>query len=497
MSDPTYAADSPVPSPGTAPGPTAGARSGSDGLSGRVGVAELVLTVLAFSAPVVVVSGFTPFIIGFGGVGAPVAWIVAMVVLLLFAVGYTTMTRYLPNPGAFYAYITAGLGRPLGLGSSFLAMLGYFLMAVGTYLFFGTTTQSFVVDTLNGPDLPWQLFSFLCLAATATLGYFRIDLSVKVLSIAMVGEILIVLIFDLAVLRDGGPEGRSLTPFTWDAFSSGEVGLSVLFAATCFLGFEATAVFREETRNPRRTIPVATYLAVLLIGVFYILATWLIIVAYGPSQAPDVAATNSVGMFPDAMESFVGMWARDVMLVLLVTSGFACLLSVQNILSRYCYSLGVDGALPRALGRVHPQHGSPYRASLAISTAILVAVLLFVGSDPGTTYGRLAGTGGFSVLVLVFITNAAVIVFFRRRRDIDDTNRWQTVVAPVLSFAGMAAILYLAITNFQLLTGGSTAEAATLQLIVWAVLVSGIVLGVVYRSLRPEVYARIGRQKAD
>jgi amino acid transporter len=466
-------------------------------LEGRVGVTELVLTVLAFSAPVVVVSGFTPFIIGFGGVGAPGAWILAMGVLLLFAVGYTTMTRYLPNPGAFYAYITAGLGRPLGLGSSFLAMLGYFLMAVGTYLFFGTTTQSFVVDTLNGPDIPWQIYSLVCLAMTATLGYFRIDLSAKVLSIAMTGEILIVLIFDLAVFRDGGPEGRSLTPFTWDAFTSGSIGLSVLFAATCFLGFEATAVFREETKNPRRTIPRATYLSVFLIGIFYILATWLIIVAYGPSQVTGAAAANPVAMFPDAMEAYVGLWARDVMLVLLVTSGFACLLSVQNILSRYCYSLGVDGALPKALGKVHPRHGSPYRSSMIVSVAILVAVTAFMGSDPGLTYGRLAGAGGFSILVLVFVTSAAIVVFFRRRKDIRDANAWQTMIAPGLSFVGMGVILYLAVDNFKLLTGGSTAQAAGLQVLIWSVPTVGIVLALVYRSMRPEVYARIGRQKVE
>jgi hypothetical protein len=66
-------------------------------------------------------------------------------------------------------------------------------------------------------------------------------------------------------------------------------------------------------------------------------------------------------MFPDVVESFVRTWARDVVLALLVTSGFVCLLSVQNILSRYCFSLRVDGALPSVLGRVHPKHRSPCR----------------------------------------------------------------------------------------------------------------------------------------
>src|SRR5262249_1490580 len=157
--------------------------------------------------------------------------------LLFFAVGYTTMTRYLPNPGAFYAYITAGLGRRAGLGSSFLAMYGYVTMAVGTVAFFGTVASSLVSDPFHGPVIPWYVYALLCVTATGILGYFRIDLSAKVLSVAMGLEVLIVMIFNIAVLIKGGPEGRSLAPFSLTGFGSDDVGLAVLFAATCFLGF--------------------------------------------------------------------------------------------------------------------------------------------------------------------------------------------------------------------------------------------------------------------
>ena len=127
----------PLIPPAAAPAPTDPPRT----LQGRIGVVELMLTVLAFSAPLTVVAAFAVFVLSYNS-SAPIAFAVAVALLMLFAVGYTTMTKYLPNPGAFYAYITAGLGRHLGLGSSFLAMFGYVAMGVGTVAFFGTVASS-------------------------------------------------------------------------------------------------------------------------------------------------------------------------------------------------------------------------------------------------------------------------------------------------------------------------------------------------------------------
>jgi amino acid transporter len=484
-----------IPPPLTAPDPSSADETGHK-LQGRIGVVELMLTVLAFSAPLTVVAAFAVFVLTYNR-SAPIAFAVAILLLLLFAVGYTTMTRYLPNPGAFYAYITAGIGRYAGLGSSFLAMFGYVTMAVGTVAFFGTIASSLVSETFHGPSLPWWMYSVLCVTTTGVLGYFRIDLSAKVLSVVMGCEILIVLIFNAAVLIKGGPEGRSLQPFSLTGFAAGDVGLAVLFAATCFLGFEATAIFREETKDPDKTVPRATYGAVIFIGVFYLVSIWLLIVAYGPGQAQDVATNDYAGMFPNAVRSYVGLWATDVVRVLLCSSIFACLLSVQNILARYAYSLGVDNVLPGQLGRVHPKHGSPYVSSVTV-TAVLLLVLGGVAiakADPGHVYASLAGTGGFAVLVLMFLTGVSALVFFRRRTDITERRVFHMFVAPLLSSISMATVLYLAITHFTSMTGGSMAQAWALQIVLWSTFVAGIVLAAVYRIRRPATFARIGRQK--
>lgn len=472
-----------------------GSGDASHHLRGKIGTVELVTTVLAFSAPILVVASFAPFVIIFDGAGAPLAYVIGAVLLLLFAVGYTAMSRYLPNAGAFYAYITAGLGRRMGLGASLTAILGYVLMAVGTVAFFGIAAQSLVVDVFLGPDIPWQVYSVACLIGTGILGYFRIDLSAKVLLIAMLAEIGIVLIFDLAVISNGGPEGRSLAPFTWGEFSGGSVGLAVLFAATSFLGFEATAIFREETKDPLRTVPRATYAAVIFIGLFYVGSVWALITAYGASGAQVQAENNYAGMFNDAIQSYVGIWARDVVQVLVVTSAFACILSVQNIMARYAFSLGVDEVLPPALGRANPKHGSPSIASITVSAVLLVTLATQMGNDAHVTYGSLAGAGGYAILLLMFLTGISVVAFFRRHPD-TSLSLWHRMIAPTISAICMAGVLYLATTNFTTMTGGSMETAVVLQIIVWGTYILGIILASLYKVKRPEVFARIGRQKA-
>lgn len=464
-------------------------------LQGRMGVIGVAFTVLAFAAPLASVVGVIPLVIGSAGAGAPLAFVAATLVLVVFSVGYTTMSRYLPNPGAFYAYITAGLGRVVGMAASLLAVLGYFMIGVGVSLFFGIVANDMVVNSFSGPSLPWWSYSLALVVVVGIFGYFRIDLSAKVLSLAMVLEIVVVLVFDLAVSVQGGPQGRPLTPFAFGSFRSGAVGAAMLFAVITFIGFEATAIFREETKDPRRTIPRATYLAVLSMGGFYIVVTWLLVVSYGTAHATQAATTNPPGMFSDAVGRFVGTWARHVISVLVVTSVFAGVLSCQNIIARYGYSLGTDRALPSSLGRVHPRHGSPYISSLMVSAVFVIAVLAFTGSDPATAYAWLAGAGGFPILVLMFLTSLAVLVFFHRSRGrIDDLTRWHTVIAPALATVALGAALYLAFTNFVLLTGGNRGTAVTLQVIVWAVFLAGLVLALVFRSRRPDVYARIGRQ---
>lgn len=477
-----------------------------------MGVAELVFTVLAFNGPLAAVAGYIAFVVFFNGVGAPLMFVAAGIIVLLFAVGFTTMSRYLPNPGAFYAYITAGLGRTVGLGAALLAIFTYTLVLIGVYAFFGIVADALVSGTLGGPTIAWYWYAIAALALCAFLGYRNIELSAKILLVALAIEVVVVLVFNLAVFIDGGPQGRSLEPFTLSA-ASNNVGISLLFAVSLFLGFEATAIFREETKDPDRTVPRATYLSILALVGLYVLTSWSIITAFGVDAAATAATADPAGMFTTAVAQYLGQTNVDVVAVLLLTSVFAALLSISNVVTRYLYSLGADHVLPASLGRAHPRFSSPHSASNVTTVMVLLAVVAFAvaGSDPGLLYGRLAGAGGFGVIVLELLTTLAVIAFFRRRRTEAQTSSttsaapaattatphltaWSTLVAPALAAVALSVVVVLALANFTTLTGASVPGAVLLQVLIWGTFVAGIVLALVYRARRPAVYERIGRQ---
>ena len=152
------------------------------------------------------------------------------------------------------------------------------------------------------------------------------------------------------------------------------MGSVLALAFGAFIGFEATAIYREEARTPDRTVPRATYIAVGFLGLFYAFISWVIIQGFGNTGAVAAAAKNPAGMFFTAMTTYVGGWATDAMRVLIVTSLFAALLAFHNAITRYTYALASEGALPRRLGHIHPVHKSPYVAGYA-QTALAAAVV--------------------------------------------------------------------------------------------------------------------------
>lgn len=180
------------------------------------------------------------------------------------------------------------------MGAAFVALVTCTAIQVGIYGYMGCAVMD-LVRTYGGPELPWILYAQLTLVIVGFLGYRHIELSSKVLGTALVLELLIMLVVDVAVIVDGGPEGLSLTSFDPQVFLTGGLGVAVLFAMTGFIGFESTAICRDEARHPERTIPRATYLAVAIIGAFYTLSVWVLDVGAVPNSATDVTHETVFG----------------------------------------------------------------------------------------------------------------------------------------------------------------------------------------------------------
>lgn len=461
-------------------------------LTGHLGPIGIVFMVVAAAAPLTVIGGNMPLAMGLGnGAGAPVGFAIAALVLLVFSVGFVTMTPYVPEAGAFFSYVTVGLGERMGKGVAVVALIAYTAIQIGIYGYIGWAIDD-TVKFYGGPELPWPLYSFVILAIVAVLGYRHIELSAKVLGVALALEIGIVVVLDLVMVANPGPAGVTLTSFDPAVFTQGTIGIAILFALTGFIGFEATAVFRDEARDPERTIPIATYAAVIIIGLFYAITVWAFVVAIGPDNVTAVANQTLDGegnMLLDTTASMLGTIGRDIVNVLLLTSLFACVLSFHNVIARYQFVLSRKGLLPARLGVVHGSHESPAFSSMVqtVTAAIIVGILAVLGIDPLVgVFGSMAGVATVGMVILMLTTSIAVLAFFLRNRD-RVSGVFQTRIAPAIAVLGLLGSLWLVLSNFTLVTGGSVG----LSMVLAAIPFVGLVVGALAWKPSTSIAARV------
>lgn len=491
-----------VESSETLPGTQLHAETGQprERLQGNMGIGELVMSVLAFSAPLTTVVGFIPVLLLFSGSTGPAIYLLVTVLLLAFSVGFVAMGRSVPNPGGFYAFITAGLGRSAGLGAALLAAFGY--MAIGFFgpSLFAVTLKGFLEPTFGFPEIEWYWYGLVMVAITTAFAFRRIDLSAKLLTIIMGLEIVAVVIFNVAAFLHGGPADGGGAGFVLPAVSDSGLGLAILFVLGNFLGFEATVIYREEAKDPEKTIPRAVYIAVASIGIFYAIAAWAYVAYFGADKAQAAAEADMAGMFNTAMVDLVGTIVSDIVTVLLISSMLAAMLSIQNASSRYLFSLGTDGVLPAALGKVHHRHKSPFIAALFVGGVWLSLVVVFavLGVPPDGLYAKASGSGTLAIIIVMFATSVSVIAYFAKHRGSEataDMSMWKTVVSPSVAAVGFGGITYLAVVNYSDLLGDSGVITAVFLVATFGIPVVGYLYAGVLRRKKPDVYQRIGRQQ--
>jgi amino acid transporter len=426
-----------------------------------LGVAAITFFVVSAAAPLTAVAGGYPIAMLLGnGVGVPLSVLAVTAILLIFSVGYTTMARYISNAGSFYAFTGRGLGSAAGGAAAYIAVLAYNAMQTGLYGLFGAVAAGVMGEF--GIVLPWWAWAVGCWALVGIFGYLKIDLSAKVLAVLVAAEYIIVVVLDFAILGQGGASGVNTVSFTSDAFFSGEPIIGMLLCFAAFMGFEATTIYSEEARDPVKTVPRATYLAVLLIGIFYAFSTWCMVLGAGADQLMETLGglpdpTVFLFILSDQFIPVAGGLFGKVMSLLLITSVFAALLAFHNAAARYFYVLGREGLLPAGLGRTHSAHQSPHVGSLLQTLLGIVILVIFAGTgqDPILAlFVWLTNLATLSVITLMGLVSFAVIAFFGRHPDLG-VPAFKGILAPLVAGVLLITIAYLVLTHFEVLTGAS------------------------------------------
>jgi amino acid transporter len=447
-----------------------------------LGVLGILFFVLSAQAPLTGIAGAVPIAVAIGnGAGAPAAYLAAGVIILLFSVGFVAMGRHVVDAGAFYTYIGKGLGRPTGSGSAGVALFAYCAVQAAMYGLYGATVSG-LVEHYSGVHVAWWVWALVTMVIVQVLGASGIEMGAKILAVFVLAEFSILIAFALVTFfKGGGPEGLGFTDsVSPSAALEGAPGVALMFAVASMFGFEATAIYGEEAREPRKTVPRATYLSVAVITGFFAFTSWMLVSAHGASHVTGDAGkalqSGDAASFVFApITALFGGWTGDVLPILLATSLFAGILAFHNSANRYLFSLGREGLLPHGLTVINRRH-SPWVAGTVQTGISLLLVMPFAifGKDPVLTlFSWFSGVAVLGIMLLYFLTSVSVVVFFRRSRA--DTRPWNTLIAPVLGALGIAGAIWLIIANFTTLIGGDQTTAIWLQITVPAVLVLGIV----------------------
>lgn len=447
----------------------------------KLGVLAIAFFVIAAAAPMAALVGASPVIFASVGPAAPIVYTLAAGMIALFAVGYLRMSRYITNAGGFVAYIAKGLGNKWASGGAGLAVLCYLTLQIGLWSQYGVFAQSLLIDLadIDLPPLFWILATLALVTALVTRG---VDASLVVLGILIAGETIVIAVLLVSLVAQDGLSVFSVEGFTTENLFSPGLGVALLFAMLCFTTFEATVVFSEEARDPRRTIPRALYVVIAFVGVFYALSTWVIGGSIGPDKIQTAAATDPAGVIFNLAETSTGHWLSVSMQILVVTSFIAMLLGVANMFSRYLFALGRAGAMPRKLAQVS-RFGTPVTAAVinCLIVGVFLAVAILAGADPILNlFAPFSALATAAFMAILFLTSVSIVVFFARHGD--EHSRWVTVVAPVASIVAFGYVGFLTWDNYSLLTGPSE-NARLMLLLVPVCLVAGYLLARVKPSI--------------
>ena len=468
----------------------------------RIGLPGLLLSVLAATAPLMVVAGVMPTTFGeMGVVGQPLLFVILGVVLALFSVGYAEMSRHVHNAGAFYSYIARGLGGTAGAAASMVALVAYSALQVGIYGMFGYEISSLLAVHFD-VQASWWLIALAAAVVVGVLGWLKIDLNAKLLGVLLLVEVLMVLVCDAAGIADPAKGGLSLHAFDPATLSGPGLGTALCFCVAAFVGFEQAPVYAEETSRPHVLVARVMYLAIAFVALFFVLGAWALTVSAGPSHIVSLSLKQGPNLLFSLTQARLGVGFTDVLNCFYVTGMFAAMLSFHNVVARYAFAMGREGLLPGPVGRTAKGTGAPAYGSLLQSVVSLVVIGGFALSDhepsgdPTVPVMHLFTWGGnvgaLGVIMLMATSSVAVIAFFVRR----GAARFQIwrLIAAGLSCLALLAIAVYTVKDFDVLLGADPKSVMRWVLpgLVGVAAVGGVLWGLVLKYTRAEVHARIG-----
>ena len=382
-----------------------------------VGLTGAVIMSAAIMGPAVSTFFNPQFSFPFSGEATPFVYLACLIAILIASSGVVAMARELPSAGAFYTYVTRGIGPRAGFVTGGLMFVAYALLPPAEVGLIGSYAEHVprrvrhqhpVVadrDGPGGPDGPARIRGDPLLAAHGAGPVHDRGRDRAALALIIVGK--------------GGEDGLSLHPLNPAASPNGFSGLTTgfVFAALSFVGFEAAATLGDESRAPRRYVPRAVLLSVLAVGGLYVFCVWAEVIGLGAATVN--AMDGSATPWNDLAATYAS-WMKWPVIIASGSSMFAVMINSANGIVRILNTMGREGLLPKSLAYIDPKRHSPSHAVFAtgvftVVTALTVGAVSGGLGDPAggsNVYGYLGFLLTLGILPVYVLTNLAAARYF-------------------------------------------------------------------------------------
>ncbi|MEU9794406.1 APC family permease [Streptomyces sparsogenes] len=446
-------------------------------------IAGSVAMCMAFMGPATSVAFNTPAAAAGAGYALPLSILLALVACLLVANTIAAFARKIPTAGFAYTFNTHGFGPSGGFLSGWLLLLSYGMVAPMLLAAIGSFSSEFLAVQFH-VHIAWQIMTLVFGLIVWGINAAGVSDSAKVAMVFLVLEVGVMLGLALTVLGKGGDHGLSLAPFAPGHSLKGTAGLGtgMLWGILMFIGFESVATLGEEAKAAKRTIPLALFSAVIVIGLFYVLTAYGAAIGFGPAHAGAFAGDGSP--WTTLSQRYWGItWA---LMLTVIVSQFANFVSGSNSFVRVLFSMGREGILPHVLGRTSRRDVPHIALGAYMLFSFAFTFLLGLRFGPLGVYGFAGTVLGLGMILIYILISLAVIRFYRREHRSE--FRWIRLgVLPALT-----AVLMLLPVWGQLHPAPAWPNNLVPYLIAaWLVIGAGYL--VFLRTRRPALVSAMGR----
>jgi amino acid transporter len=448
--------------------------------SKKLGLLGVLMPGLAQIAPAFNLFFTTGVMASLAGASVPLVFLIAMIGMVATGLSLAQFSTLYPSAGSFITYISRALGARAATATGVIAIVGYIIAFGGIYIFVG----SYIVQNLFGqatPNTGLVIITTIIYGALVTVPVIiGLQFGIRVTVVLYIIEVVVLVVLSVAILSQGGAQGLSLKPFEWPTGADGSnIFLAFSLAILAFGGFEASAPLAEETKNPRRNVPIAVVGAVVVSGIIYVLGSYAIVTAFGVDHMKAFAA--DANPFATAAGKFLPFFVPIIAAVFLisVTSSFV---AANTQTSRVIFAGARGGLWPRGLSSIHRRFQTPWVAAVTfVVPSIVIGCVSTAFTDAGTASGFLGTYGILGIVIMYIVANIALIVqFFKLRRAGVRKNPLLWIAVPIVG------LIVLAIPVYGDLHSGQTAPYDSLPWLTVALIALGIVYTIVLGIVRPD-----------